>query len=51
MLDSYYIPTRYPNGHASGPAFEHYGKLQSDQAIEYAEEILEFARARMAEKG
>lgn len=48
-LDAFYIPTRYPNGHASGASFDHYGKLQSDQAISYAEEIVAFARARLAE--
>jgi HEPN domain-containing protein len=48
VLDNYYIPTRYPNGHPSGAPFEHYGRLQSDQGIEYASEILEFARLQMA---
>ena len=48
VLDNYYIPTRYPNGHPSGSPYEHYGSLQSGQAIEYASEILEFARFQMA---
>jgi HEPN domain-containing protein len=48
VLDNYYIPTRYPNGHPSGPPFIHYGPLQSEQAINYAGEILEFARSEMA---
>lgn len=48
VLDNFYIPTRYPNGHPSGSPFEHYGPLQSEQAIEYASEILEFARLQMA---
>jgi HEPN domain-containing protein len=50
VLDSYYLPTRYPNGHPSGASFEHYGRLQSEQAIRYAEEILEFARTHLAKK-
>jgi HEPN domain-containing protein len=50
VLDGYYIPARYPNGHPSGASFEHYGKLQSEQAIAYAQEIIEFARSRLAEK-
>ena len=50
MLDAFYIPARYPNGHASGAAFEHYGTLQSGEAIRYAREIFEFARSRMAEE-
>lgn len=48
VLDSYYIPPRYPNGHPEGAPFEHYGPLQSTEAIRYAREILEFARSEMA---
>ncbi|MGH9319713.1 MAG: HEPN domain-containing protein [Vicinamibacteria bacterium] len=48
VLDNFYVPTRYPNGHPSGAPFEHYGPLQSDQAIRYADEILAFARSQMA---
>lgn len=48
VLDNYYIPSRYPNGHPSGAPFEHYGSIQSSQAIEYAREILEFVRLQMA---
>ncbi len=49
VLDNFYLPTRYANGHPEGPPFEHYGKLQSDEAIRYAGEIIEFVRAQMAE--
>lgn len=48
VLDSYYIPTRYPNSHPEGPPFEHYGKLQSEEAIKYADTIVEFVRSQMA---
>ena len=48
VLDNYYVPTRYPNAHPEGPPFEHYGSLQSQEAIRYAGEILEFVRAQMA---
>ncbi|MBW3564833.1 MAG: HEPN domain-containing protein [Acidobacteria bacterium] len=51
VLDSFYIPARHPNGHAEGAAFEHYGEMQSMEAIRYASEILDFVRTRMAEKG
>jgi len=34
---------RYPNSHPQGAPFEHYGPLQSEEAIQYAREILEFA--------
>ncbi len=48
VLDNFYVPTRYPNGHAAGAPFEHYGPLQGEQAIDHAGEILAFARAQMA---
>jgi HEPN domain-containing protein len=48
VLDAYYIPPRYPNSHPEGAPFEHYGPLQSQEAICYAREILEFARSHMA---
>ena len=48
VRDGFYIPTRYANRHPEGPPFEHYGKLQSSEAITYAGEILEFVRAQMA---
>ncbi len=47
-LDSLYIPTRYPDAFPEGPSAEHYGPLQSQEAIGYAREILEFCRAQMA---
>ncbi len=48
VLDNFYIPSRYPNAHPAGAPFEHYGPLQSGQAVEYAREIVEFARAQVA---
>lgn len=48
VLDSFYIPTRYPNGHPSGAPFEHYGSLQSEEALAHARAILEFVRSQMA---
>jgi HEPN domain-containing protein len=48
VLDTFYIPPRYPNSHPEGAPFEHYGPLQSDEAISYAREILEFIRSHMA---
>jgi len=43
VLDGFYIPTRYANSHAEGPPFEHFGALQSEEALRYAGEIMEFA--------
>jgi HEPN domain-containing protein len=49
VLDNFYIPTRYPNGHPEGAPFEHYGSIQSEEAIRYAGEILEFVSVQMAQ--
>jgi HEPN domain-containing protein len=48
VLDNFYVATRYANGHPEGAPFEHYGALQSDEAIRYASEIVEFVRTRLA---
>lgn len=48
VLDAFYIPTRYANGHPEGAPFEHYGPLQSTDGIKYAGEIIEFVRIQMA---
>ena len=48
VLDGFYVPTRYPNGHPEGAPFQHYGRLQSEEAIRYAGEIVAFVRAQMA---
>lgn len=48
VLDNFYVATRYANGHPEGSPFEHYGPLQSRDAIAYAGEILDFVRAQMA---
>jgi HEPN domain-containing protein len=48
VLDAYHIPPRYPNSHPEGAPFEHYGALQSEEAISYAREVVEFVRSQMA---
>ncbi len=48
VLDAAYVPARYPNSHPEGAPFEHYGDLQSREAIAYAGEILGFVRSQMA---
>jgi len=48
VLDNFYIPPRYPNSHPEGAPYEHYGPLQSEEAIKYASEIIEFVRSKMA---
>jgi len=49
VLDNFYVPARYPNGHPEGPPFEHYGPLQSGEALSYAGEIIDFVRAALAD--
>lgn len=44
MLDKHYIPTRYPNGFASGAPTDFYTKEEAQNAIRNAEAILEFCR-------
>ena len=48
VLDAYYIAARDPNGHAAGSPGEHYGPLQSQQALEHARAIVAFCRDAMA---
>ena len=48
VLDNFYVPTRYPNGHPDGAPYEHYGPLQSGDAIRYAHEIVEFCHSQVA---
>lgn len=48
VLDNFYIPTRYPNGHPAGAPFEHYGPRQSEEAIANARTIIEFVSSEVA---
>mgnify|MGYP001589963752 CR=1 FL=1 len=48
VLDNFYVPARDLNGHPEGAPFEHYGPLQSEEAIRYAREVLGHGRARLA---
>ncbi len=48
ILDTIYIPPRYPNSHPEGAPFEHYGPLQSEDAVAHASAIIELVRSKMA---
>ena len=48
VLDNFYVPARYLNGHAEGTPFERYGPRQSEEAIEDARAIVEYVRSQMA---
>lgn len=41
-LGRHYIPARYPDAHASGPAGTHYGEADADEAVGDSEAILAF---------
>jgi HEPN domain-containing protein len=47
VLDNFYIPTRYPNSHPQGAPFEHYGPLQSQEALRRAQEVIDFVSQHM----
>ncbi len=44
MLDKHYIPTRYPNSFESGAPTDFYTEKEAEDAIQHAEEIIEFCR-------
>lgn len=44
VLDKHYIPTRYPNGFASGAPTDFYTNEEARLAILYSEAILEYCR-------
>ena len=48
VLDTYYVPARYPNGHPEGASFEHYGPLQSRQGVDFARDVVAFVRQALA---
>ena len=45
----FYVPARYPNGHAEGAPFEHYGPIQSELALSHARHIFDFVDQALAE--
>ena len=49
VLDNFYVPARYPNGHPEGAPFEHYGRIQSELALSHARDILKFVDQALAE--
>lgn len=51
VLDTFYVPTRYPDSHPEGAAFDHYGALQSTEAVTHAGAIVAFVRAALVHEG
>ncbi len=50
VLDNFYVPARYPNGHAEGAPFEHYGSIQSEFALHHARDIVNFVHQALAQR-
>ncbi len=50
VLDGFYIPPRYPNGHEEGAPFEHYGPIHSELGLRHAGHIHDFVRQALAER-
>ena len=46
-LDRHYIPSRYPNAHPSGTAFEAYDPKTAERALECSRGILKYAREKI----
>lgn len=51
VLDGMYIPTRYPDSYPEGTPAEHFGTIQSEDAIGYARTLIAFAHSALAQQG
>jgi HEPN domain-containing protein len=49
MLDKHYIPTRYPNGFASGAPTDFYTATEARDAISYAEAIIGYCHHQISQ--
>ena len=48
LLDTYYIPTRYPNGFVEGKPADYYNEPQATEAVHAAREIIRFCEDYLA---
>lgn len=48
ILDALYIPTRYPDSPPDGAPTDHFGRLQSDDALRHARAVVDAIRAALA---
>ncbi len=48
ILDALYIPTRYPDSLPDGAPTDHFGRLQSDDALRHARSIVDAIAAALA---
>lgn len=48
ILDALYIPTRYPDSLPDGAPTDHFGRLQSEDALRHARSIVDAIAAALA---
>jgi HEPN domain-containing protein len=51
VLDALYIPTRYPDSLPEGAPTDHFGRLQSSDALHHARSLVDAIRLAMADAG
>lgn len=49
LLHGFYIPTRYPDSYPEGTPGEHFGRLQSAQALAHATDVIHWIGAALAQ--
>jgi len=49
ILDALYIPTRYPDSLPDGAPTDHFGRLQSEDALRHARALIESIRSALAQ--
>jgi len=47
VLNKYYISTRYPNAFSSGTPANLFSEFESEQAINFAEEVFKFVKSKI----
>lgn len=50
LLDGFYIPNRYPDSYPEGTPGEHFGRVQSEQALLHAGAVITWIRAVLAQR-
>ena len=51
LLDTFYIPTRYPNGFAEGKPADYYSRRQAQEAVDAATDIIRFCEDLLPQSG
>ena len=47
VLDAFYVPTRYPDSLPEGAPTDHFGRLQSQDALRHARALIDAIRAAL----